>query len=137
MLLAVSILSVAPAQTPSTQDPFSSITTAIEQGRLAEAEKALREILKSSPDDLQALSLLGVVLDSRHLYREAEEAYLKAVKLAPNSPSLLNNLGNHYLARGDAENAYRAFLRKITPMMVESQYDVYRFQPDLSYLAPR
>ena len=111
MLLAMSIVSVAPAQTPSKQDPFSPITTAIEQGRLAEAEKALREILKSSPDDLQALSLLGVVLDSRHLYREAEEAYLKAVKLAPNTPSLLNNLGNHYLARGDAESAYRTFAK--------------------------
>jgi len=35
------------------------------------------------------------------------------------------------------ENAYRAFLRKITPLLVESQYDVYRFQPDLSYRPPR
>ena len=109
LLLVLSLIAPAPAQTQSKRDPFASITTAIEQGRLAEAEKALREILKSSPDDLQALSFLGVVLDSRHLYREAEEAYLKAVKLAPNSPSLLNNLGNHYLARGDAESAYRTF----------------------------
>jgi tetratricopeptide (TPR) repeat protein len=111
LLLVLSFITPAPGQTQSKRDPFTSIAAAIEQGRLAEAEKALREILKSSPDDLQALSLLGVVLDSRHLYREAEEAYLKAVKLAPNSPSLLSNLGNHYLARGDAESAYRTFAK--------------------------
>jgi tetratricopeptide (TPR) repeat protein len=109
LLLVLSFITPAPGQTQSKRDPFTSIAAAIEQGRLVEAEKALREILKSSPDDLQALSLLGVVLDSRHLYREAEGAYLKAVKLAPDSPSLLNNLGNHYLARGDAGSAYRTF----------------------------
>ena len=109
LLLALGLSFAAPAQTPTKRDPFASITAAIEQGRLAEAEKALRGILQSSPDDLHALSLLGVVLDSRHRYKEAEAAYLKAVKLAPTSASLLNNLGNHYLARGDAENAYKTF----------------------------
>ena len=109
LLIVLGLVFTSPAQTQSKRDPFASITASIEQGRLAEAEGALRGILRSAPDDLHALSLLGVVLDSRRLYGEAEEAYLKAVKLAPNSASLLNNLGNHYLARGDSGNAFRAF----------------------------
>jgi tetratricopeptide (TPR) repeat protein len=110
LLLALGLPFATRAQAPTrAADPFASITKEIEQGRLGEAEKALRGILQSYPDDLHALSLLGVVLDSRHQFKEAEEAYLKAVKLAPDSASLLNNLGNHYLARGDSENAFRTF----------------------------
>jgi len=114
MLLVLAFVSTASAQTQSRRDPFASITAAIEQGRLADAEKALRGILQSSPDDLHALSLLGVVLDSQQRYKEAEAAYLKAAGLAPNSASLLNNLGNHYFAEGDAENAYRTFVKVLT-----------------------
>jgi tetratricopeptide (TPR) repeat protein len=109
LLLALGLSLTVHAQTPNKADPFASVTTAIEQGRLSEAEKALRGILQSSPEDLRALSLLGVVLDSQRRYKEAEVAYLKAVKLAPDSASLMNNLGNHYLAQGDAEKAYRTF----------------------------
>jgi tetratricopeptide (TPR) repeat protein len=114
MLLVMGFVSAAPAQTQTNRDPFAAITSAIEQGRLEEAEKALRGMLQSSPDDLHALSLLGVVLDSQQRYKEAEAAYLKAVKLAPDSASLLNNLGNHYLAQGDAQNAYRTFAKVLT-----------------------
>ncbi len=66
-------------------------------------------ILKSHPGDLRALSLLGIVLDSQGRYQEAEDAYLKAIKLAPDSAPLLNNIGNHYLARGDAAKARNSF----------------------------
>src|SRR5437867_5431689 len=93
------------------QDRFGSITSSIEQRRYLEAEQGLRGILLVSPGDLRALSLLGVVLDSQGRYSEAEEAYLKAIKLAPDSSALLNNLGNHYLARGDSANARNSFER--------------------------
>src|SRR6266496_3585416 len=76
------------------QDHFGSITSSIEQGKYREAEQGLRGILQASPGDLRALSLLGVVLDSQGRYPEAEAAYLKAIKLAPDSSVLLNNLGN-------------------------------------------
>ena len=94
LLLALGLSSAARAQAPTrAADPFAPITKEIEQGRLAEAEKALRGILQSYPNDLHALSLLGVVLDSLHQYKEAEQAYLKAVKLAPDSASLLRGRG--------------------------------------------
>ncbi len=108
-LLILAALHTVFAQTSRPNDPYASITSAIEQGRFAEAEKALRGKLQTAPSDLRALSLLGVALDSQQRYKEAEEAYLKAIGLAPDSAVLLNNLGNHYLVRGDAEKARQAF----------------------------
>ncbi len=105
-LLAITLGIAAPAQQP---DPYQTITSAIEHSRYAEAEKGLRQILESSPGDLRALSLLGIVLDSEGRFDEAEDAYGKAIRLAPESPALLNNIGNHYLARGKAKEARESF----------------------------
>ena len=127
-LLALSLAFSARAQVPGKRDPFASITAAIEQGRLPEAEKALRGILQTSPENLHALSLLGVVLDSQQRYKEAEAAYLKAVRLAPDSASLLNNLGNHYLAMGDAESAYNTFKRVLVLDPVHVNANLQRAQ---------
>ncbi len=108
MLLGIA---TAPAQQ---EDRYQAITSAVEQNRFAEAEKGLRDILKSSPGDLRALSLLGIVLDSEGRYQEAEDAYERAIKLAPDSAPLLNNIGNHYLARGDAKKARNSFEKVLT-----------------------
>ena len=34
------------------------------------------------------------------------------------------------------KEGYAALLAKVTPLIVSSEYDIYRFQPDLSYLPP-
>ena len=34
------------------------------------------------------------------------------------------------------KEGYHSFLLKLTPLIVSSQFDIYRFQPDLSYLPP-
>jgi Flp pilus assembly protein TadD len=83
------------------------------EGRLPEAEQALRSYLKQRPQDSDALGFLGAVLDAQSKYQEAERYYLQAVKLAPRSVVLLNNLGNHYAALKDQEQARRQFLRVI------------------------
>ena len=82
-----------------------------QQGKVADAEKTLREALKQAPNDPAALGLLGVILDAQKRYGEAEKAYKQALALVPNSLALLNNLGNHYLAEGKLEEARAAFLR--------------------------
>ena len=40
------------------------------------------------------------------------------------------------LEKGIGKEAYQSFLGKLTPLIVSSQFDVYRFRPDLSYLPP-
>src|SRR5262245_40209198 len=101
------------AQSQSDQVPPSVLQQAaaeFQQGNLAEADRILRVSLKQAPRDSAALSLRGVILDAQKRYDEAEETYKKALTLTPRSPSLLNNLGNHYLAMGKSEEARQAFL---------------------------
>jgi hypothetical protein len=44
--------------------------------------------------------------------------------------------GEFGVPKGMGKEGYQKFLLKIRPLIVESQWDVYRFQPDLSYLRP-
>lgn len=83
------------------------------QGRMAEAEAALKSLLGKHPSDVQVLALLGAVLDSGQRYGEAEVFYQRALRLAPRSASLLNNLGNHYLAAGNAKAAQEFYRRTV------------------------
>ncbi len=84
-----------------------------QEGRVADAESALRSVLRADPRDLPALSLMAVVLDSQRKYSEAEEFYGRALQIAPGSPVILNNLGNHYLATGNLKKAEESFRRVV------------------------
>jgi Flp pilus assembly protein TadD len=83
-------------------------------GQASEAEEILRCALKETPYDPAALGMLGAVLDAQQRCGEAQSAYHQALALAPCSPVLLNNLGNHYLVQGKTELARAAFLEAVT-----------------------
>ncbi|HYK92269.1 MAG TPA: tetratricopeptide repeat protein [Acidobacteriota bacterium] len=101
------------SQSPGPQR-FDQIVAAYQQGRLDEAEKLLRSLLSDHPSEIRALSLMGVVLDGQKRFAEAESFYLKAIRQAPDSATLQNNLGNHYSSRGEIDKAQQAFLRALT-----------------------
>jgi tetratricopeptide (TPR) repeat protein len=92
---------------------YDQVTASFQQGKLSEAEHALRSALRNHPREARALSLLGVILDSQKRYEEAERCYTQALEIAPSSAALQNNLGNHYLARGMPDRARVAFLRVV------------------------
>lgn len=100
------------AQDPST-DLKQRAVVAFREGRLAEAEQALRALIAKPPRDAAALGFLAIVLDHQVRYPEAERYYKEALALTPDSVSLLNNLGNHYAAAGDKGRACRQFQRVI------------------------
>jgi len=56
---------------------------------------------------------MGVVLDAQKRYAEAERCYNLALEVEPNSASLLNNLGNHYLELKLPDRARTVFQRVI------------------------
>ena len=87
--------------------------TDFQEGRVADAESALEAVLRAHPQDLSALSLMAVILDSQRKYSEAEEFYRRALQIAPGSPVILNNLGNHYLATGNPQKAEESFRRVV------------------------
>lgn len=73
---------------------------------VARAESLLEELMKARPS-ADACNLLGVVRDQQNRAAEAEELYLRALKLNPALLSARNNLANNYLKRGRAEDAIK------------------------------
>jgi tetratricopeptide (TPR) repeat protein len=82
-------------------------------GRVADAEAALESVLRAHPRDVSALSLMAVILDSQRNYSQAEEFYRRALQIAPRSPVILNNLGNHYVGTGNLKKAEESFRRVV------------------------
>jgi tetratricopeptide (TPR) repeat protein len=82
--------------------------------RIAEAEADLRSIIKTQPENADALNALGYTLaDRTQRYAEAQVLIERALRLQPDSPAILDSLGwvQHRLGR-DAEalrNLRRAF----------------------------
>src|SRR5215469_14159457 len=115
MALITVLLVVAPIVFPvqaspqASSAPYHQLEMLFQQGKLEQAERMLRAELAKRPPDARLLDLLGVVLDAEHRYPESEQCYLKALHLFPDSPAILNNLGNHYVAEGKAELAAKAF----------------------------
>lgn len=87
---------------------------ALEQGNFSQAESLLRPALAEHPNDARALGLMAVILDAEKRYEDAESFYDRALKLDPRSPALLNNIGNHYLEKGDFGRAKEAYLKVVT-----------------------
>jgi tetratricopeptide (TPR) repeat protein len=92
---------------------YEQVAGAFEQGDFGEAERLLRPALQDHPGDSRALGLMGVILDAEKRYDEAEGFYQQALKLDPHSAALLNNLGNHYLEKGEMERAREAYLKVV------------------------
>lgn len=95
------------------QTPLDSAAAAYQEGRMAEAEQILREVLKNHPNEPLALAMLGAVLDSGERYDEAEQYYVRALGIAPVSAQVFNNAGNHYFARGNRPRARELYLAAI------------------------
>ncbi len=88
-------------------------SAAYQAGTPAEAEQSLQRALEQHPDDLRALLLMGVILDTEKRFQDAESYYQRAVTVAPTSARVLNNLGNHYLASGDRIRARKAYQQAV------------------------
>lgn len=94
-----------------TASAYAEAASAFQQGRLEQAEHTLRAALKSDAERPDLLGLLAVVLDAKKEFEAAEPIHRHAIKLAPNSAGLWNNLGNHFLGRGNQKQAVAAFHR--------------------------
>jgi len=93
------------------RDAYAEAASAFQQGRLDEAEQKLRSATAAEPDRPDLLGLLGLVLDAKKEYEQAEPFHQRALQLAPRSAGLWNNFGNHHLARGNDGQARSAFLQ--------------------------
>ena len=62
-ILLVSLSGLAQSQV--SDSVYDRAAAAFQTGKMAEAEETLRSILRSSPGDVRALGMLGVVLDAQ------------------------------------------------------------------------
>ena len=87
----------------------SAILEMIQSGRPGEARSELLETLKTRPRDAELWNLLGVVNAQENRIAEAEQAFRKAIAIAPNLKPVWLNLGRLYQAGGDTAKGVAAY----------------------------
>jgi len=80
-----------------------------QQGQLGPAEKSYARILKSYPDQFDALHLLGLLKLQSGKAGEAQRLITSALKIAPNAPDALANLGLVFTALKRPADALASF----------------------------
>ena len=95
-------------------DIYAEAASAFQHGHLDQAEQQLRAAIVAASSRPDLLGLLGLVLDAKKEFKEAEPFHQRALQLAPRSAGLWNNFGNHYVAAGNSSNARSAFIHVLT-----------------------
>jgi tetratricopeptide (TPR) repeat protein len=93
------------AQSGDVEKIFEQVATLIQDNRLAEAERALTNILRVTPNLPAALSLMGSVRAKQGRLVEAETLYLRAVQNDKSYTGARMNLVYLYLLKRDPDKA--------------------------------
>ncbi len=107
------------AQEAGPQRALDEAAKAFALGKSAEAEHKVQSVLAKDPSNLPAILLIGAVLDSEERYSAADEYYGRALKIAPGSAQVLNNVANHYLASGNRSQAREFYTKAVA---IDSQH---------------
>ena len=83
------------------------------EGRIANAVASMRLVLKLSPNDLEALSVMGMLLVQAGQPEQALHPLTRAVGLAPGSTAANNNLANALLSVARYEDAVKHYERAL------------------------
>lgn len=101
---------------PDQSKPLAGIESLIESGlaqlkagQLDSAEIQFRDVLRSDPDNFNALHLLGVTYVQRRQLEQGIEFIKRALAVRPTSATALNNLGYAYFELRNADAAAEAF----------------------------
>lgn len=79
-----------------------------ENGKLQEALNVIDNALDPARPSWKMLSAKAAVLDQMGQTQQARSVYYQALKISPNEPTVLNNLGMSYLLAGDLPNAEKS-----------------------------
>ncbi len=106
-------------------------------GRFDAAETIYRDILRSAPEDVDALHLLGLVAVEKGEAEHAVDLIRKAIALKPGVALFHNSLGNGLKAKGDHDDALASFHQALAldPRLVGAHVnlaDTLKLQGNLS-----
>jgi Flp pilus assembly protein TadD len=111
---AVAVLEQVSLKNPRNKQLLGAYGRALaEVGRYPQALEVLSRAHTPDMPDWRILSAQGAVLDQMGRYEEARAHYAAALKIAPDEPSVLSNLGLSYALSRDLKKA-EATLRKAT-----------------------
>ena len=77
----------------SVSDVLQQASAAYRNRNWAQAEQWCRSILQASPDQFDAVNLLGIIAAQTHRLPEAAALLDRAVAIQPENGAALNNLG--------------------------------------------
>jgi predicted O-linked N-acetylglucosamine transferase (SPINDLY family) len=97
----------------SAADLFRNAITSFQQGKLDEAERTLKQVLRKEPRHLAALNISAIVLTAQHKYAEAERYLQSALKINATSDATFYNYGIVLKALGRPEEALQRFTQAI------------------------
>jgi tetratricopeptide (TPR) repeat protein len=105
LLSSMSIFAEHLPRQNSEKSRLQDATRAISAGKLEQAETELRSVLQSSPEDIRALDLLGVIRTLQHREPQAEGLFSKVVQKNPAFAPGRAHLGLLYLQLGRSQEA--------------------------------
>ncbi len=77
------------------------------QGKFGHAERYYRKAIEVDSKNAEAWLGLAASYDRLRRFDLAKRAYDNLIELTGNTPTVLNNLGYHYMLRGDLDSARR------------------------------
>ena len=92
---------------------FKRAVSSFQQGKLVEAERAFRQLLRKEPRHLPSLNILAIVLTTLKKYGEAERHLQAALKLNTSSDATFYNYGIVLKALGRPDEALQRFTQAL------------------------
>jgi len=103
---AVAVLEQATIANPNHKELLAAYGRALaDNGNFQQAYDVLSRAHSPEDPDWRILSVQGAVLDQLERHDEARQYYATALKIAPDEPSVLSNLGLSYLLSNDLPKA--------------------------------
>src|ERR1041385_319795 len=112
LVLVLFVGVTALGQSRASQAALERAATLIRDNRLAEADQELDRILKVKPNNAAALHLKGTIRAQQGKLDEAENLFVRALRLDSQLPGLHMNLAHLYLLKGET-NKTIAELREV------------------------
>ena len=109
---------------PPTAGPAGDFETSMTHGKASFAAGnygialgQFQQALLVKPDSVRALNAIAATYDQLRNFTAADQYYMRAFRLAPSSPDLLNNVGYSHVLRGDTAGAqsYFALAKSLDP----------------------
>ncbi|MGB7100357.1 MAG: tetratricopeptide repeat protein [Xanthobacteraceae bacterium] len=119
---AVAVLERASIENPHDKTVLGAYGRALaEAGNLNQAFEVLERAHSPDQPDWHILSAQGAVLDQLGRHAEAQRYYLTALKIVPDEPSVLSNLGLSYALSKDLHDAETTLRRAAAQRPVDSR----------------